>query len=114
MKPDGLQTAALAIYALSMLAIAASSAHFARIEAVKIPMQWGIDGQPTWFASRAVGLWWMLYFAAAFGLGLIAFAYFLDRSAATGLWFLVMGFSAICAGIQLWHLNAVAKWAANS
>jgi hypothetical protein len=105
MKPDGLQTAALAIYTLSMLAIAASSAHFgARIEAVKIPMQWGIDGQPTWFASRAIGL---------FGLGLMAFAYFLDRSAATGLWFLVMGFSVICAGIQFWHLHAVAKWAAN-
>lgn len=25
--------------------------------AARIPMQWGLDGKPTWTASRAVGLW---------------------------------------------------------
>lgn len=28
-------------------------------------MQWGLDGQPTWHASKAVGLWGMVAFALA-------------------------------------------------
>ncbi|MBR1121865.1 hypothetical protein JQ628_10115 [Bradyrhizobium lablabi] len=36
-----------------------------RIRSDRIAMQWGLDGQPTWHASKAVGLWGMVAFALA-------------------------------------------------
>ena len=36
-----------------------------RIRSDRIAMQWGFDGKPTWYASKAVGLWGMVAFAFA-------------------------------------------------
>lgn len=42
----------------------ACNIHFgSRIGGDRIAMQWGLDGRPTWYASKAVGLWGMLGFA---------------------------------------------------
>jgi hypothetical protein len=29
----------------------------ARIKGTRMPMQWGLDGKPTWTAPKAIGLW---------------------------------------------------------
>jgi hypothetical protein len=34
-----------------------------RISSDQITMQWGFDGSPTWYASKAIGLWGMVAFA---------------------------------------------------
>jgi hypothetical protein len=36
-----------------------------RIKSDRIAMQWGFDGESTWYASRAVGLWGIVVFALA-------------------------------------------------
>ena len=48
---DGLSIAALAI-----IASTAQSAWKRIPKGVRIPLQWGADGKPTWRASKAVGL----------------------------------------------------------
>jgi hypothetical protein len=46
--------------------LVASNLYFGpRIRTDQIAMQWGFDGQPTWGASKAVGLWGMVAFAIA-------------------------------------------------
>lgn len=41
------------------------------IDAAKVPMPWGLDGNPTWYAPKAIGLWFPLVFAALIGSILI-------------------------------------------
>ncbi len=48
---DGLSIAALAI-----IASTAQSAWKRIPKGARIPMQWGLDGKPTWRASKALGL----------------------------------------------------------
>jgi hypothetical protein len=36
-----------------------------RIKSRRIAMQWGTDGEPTWYARKALGLWGMVAFALA-------------------------------------------------
>lgn len=46
--------------------LAAGNLYFGpRIRSDQIAMQWGVDGRPTWHASKAVGLWGMVVFALA-------------------------------------------------
>jgi hypothetical protein len=114
MKIDGLQTFALGIFVLSLVVIAASSFHFGgRIVTPKIPMQWGIDGNPTWYAARTIGLWWMAYFTLSVGIGLIVLGFYSESAKAGTIWYAVIAFSMITAATQIWHLNAVSKWAAS-
>lgn len=50
----------------SVVFMAACNLHFGpRIESDGIAMQWGLDGRPTWYSSKAVGLWGMVGFALA-------------------------------------------------
>jgi hypothetical protein len=114
MKLESLQPLALGVFILALVVTAASSLYFgARIETAKIPMQWGFDGKPNWYAARTVGLWWLLYFTLAIGLGLIALAHFSEQDKASTIWYTVIAFSVITAAAQVWHLNAVSKWAAS-
>jgi hypothetical protein len=46
--------------------MAASNLYFGpRIADDRVAMQWGIDGRPTWYAPKAIGLWGMVGFALA-------------------------------------------------
>lgn len=101
------------VFALAILVIAGSAIHYGgRISISRIPMQWGTDGNPTWFAPRIIGLWWLLYFTAVIGIGLFVLAHFTDGGKANTIWYVAMFFSATTAITQIWHLRAVAKWAA--
>lgn len=114
MKIDALQTLALAVFVLALVVIAAASLYFgARIATSRIPMQWGFEGRPTWYAARILGLWWLLYFTLSIGFGLIALAHFSENPKATSIWYTIIAFSVITAVSQVWHLNAVSKWAAS-
>jgi hypothetical protein len=46
--------------------LAACNLYFGpRIRRDQIAMQWGLDGEPRWYVSKAVGLWSMVAFALA-------------------------------------------------
>jgi hypothetical protein len=46
--------------------LAACNLYFGpRIRSDRIAMQWGFDGEPTWYASKVVGLWGVVAFALA-------------------------------------------------
>jgi len=48
----------------SVAFMAACNLYFGpRIGSDRIAMQWGFDGRPTWYASKAIGLWGMVGFA---------------------------------------------------
>jgi hypothetical protein len=113
MRFDTLEAVALVVFAASLFVIAAASIHFGpRIAVQDIPMQWGTDGRPTWYAPRIIGLWWMLYLAVAVGGGLLALAHVATGPATGKMWLASMALSVIMAGVQVWHLNAVTRWAA--
>lgn len=52
------------MFVLIAMAAVAAIANL-RIPAGRIPMQWGFDGKPTWFAPRMAGLWFVVALAAA-------------------------------------------------
>jgi hypothetical protein len=113
MKTEGLPIFSIAIFVLAIAVIASSAIYYGgRISIERFPMQWGFDGNPTWFAPRAIGLWWLLYFTVTIGAGLLVLAHFSSSENGNTMWYAVMFFSAAAAVTQLWHLNAVAKWAA--
>lgn len=108
-----LQTLALGVFILAVLVIAAASIHFGgHIATAKVPMQWGIDGNPTWYAPRTIGLWSMMGFTLAIGGGLLAMMRFVESEKVTGLSYGLILLSVTMAVTQIWHLNAVSKWAA--
>lgn len=108
-----LQTLALGVFILAVLVIAAASVHFGgRVATARVPMQWGIDGKPTWYAPRTIGLWSMLGFTLVIGGGLIAMMRFAESEKVTSLSYGLIVLSVTMAATQIWHLNAVSKWAA--
>ena len=58
-------TVILIALAAGLAFIAGCAIRYGReITAPRIPMQWGTDGRPTWFAPRLVGLWFSFGFTA--------------------------------------------------
>lgn len=58
-------TADLVFWPVVAFLIACNLRFGPRITSRQIAMQWGFDGRPTWYASKAVGLWGMVAFALA-------------------------------------------------
>lgn len=57
----------------SLFVMAAANALLSpRIALQRLPMQWGIDGKPTWYAPRLAGLWGLPMLALAVRAGLYA------------------------------------------
>ena len=113
MKTEGLEILSIATFVLAIAVIAGAAIYYSgRISIPRIPMQWGTDGNPTWFAPRTIGLWWLLYFTVAIGIGLFVLAHFADSGKGNTIWYVLMFFSATTAVTQVWHLNAVVKWVA--
>jgi len=54
------------IFWCAIVFMAACSLYFGpRIKTERIPMQWGLDGRPTWTAPKTVGVWFMVAFSLA-------------------------------------------------
>jgi hypothetical protein len=79
-----------------------------RITSDRIAMQWGLDGKPTWFASKAIALWGMVGFALAVRLLIwAAMTYAPDKVNGPELGLLL--FSVTVAVLHLWLLHTAAR-----
>lgn len=72
-----------------------------RIPANRIPMQWGFNGKPTWFAPRAAGLWLPVAIAAAA-------LFFSHYAGAAGSELNAVALATLAA--QLLHLVLLRRW----
>jgi hypothetical protein len=80
-----------------------------RIKAASVPMQWGFDRRPTWYAPRLVGLWGAIGLVVAVRLLVVALErYNPDKvhNAAYGIILL----SIISAVVHAGFLTAVTRW----
>ncbi|CAO4152296.1 hypothetical protein LPLAFNJD_LOCUS3661 [Methylorubrum aminovorans] len=98
-----------------LAAIAAISAinltYGGNIKTEKVPMQWGVNGQPTWFAPRAVGLWLIVAILAVTAPGVFLNTRQKAGSASDWYWIgMIATFCFIAAGYA-WHISAVIAWA---
>jgi len=81
-----------------------------RIKTAVVPMQWGFDGNPTWYATRLVGLWGPIGFALAIRLLIFALERYVPdkvHNAAYG----ILIFSIVVAAVHVGSLIAAARWA---
>ena len=77
-----------------------------RIRATRVPMQWGLDGKPTWYAPKIVGLWGALLFVLATRTGIYAMqVYDPDRIRA-----LDMGLAGMGAVLAVTQLFLLRRW----
>jgi hypothetical protein len=95
-------------YCAVVAAMTAAAFYFgSRIRAQKIPMQWGVDGRPTWYAPKPIGLW------APICVTLVGGPLFLlghPQSAHYAALGLIM-FSVIMAAIYGVYLALLVRWA---
>ena len=102
------------VFVLALIVMAGCSLHFApRIPTSRVPMQWGFDGAPTWYAPRLVGLWGPLGFVIAVRLFIAAAAHYTpDKVHHVDIG--IVGLSVVMAAVHAWHLRAVTRWAKQS
>jgi hypothetical protein len=100
------------VFGIALVVMAAVSIHFAgRITAPKVPMQWGINGEPTWYAPRLVALWFSVGLAVLVRLFILFMeVYDPDKlhNAPIGL----VLFSVIITIVHILQMSAAARWAA--
>ncbi|MGA7810896.1 DUF1648 domain-containing protein [Bradyrhizobium sp.] len=54
------------VFALAVALVVTFNLYFGRrIERERIPMQWGLNGQPTWYAPKWFAMWGMVVFMGA-------------------------------------------------
>lgn len=94
------------VFCAAILIVIGCSLYFGpRIKGERIAMQWGVDGRPTWYAPRQIGLWWMVAFMLAVRLFIwAASTYFPAR--VHGIDAGIIGLSVIGAGAHLYVLMA--------
>lgn len=108
MSTNGIQTGDV-VFCLAIVAMVACSLWFgSRIDTAAVPMQWGVDGKPTWFAPKLLGLWFFVGLAL---LVRVIFYFQVDadgvRKAAQGL----ITFSVVIATVHAGYLIAILRWA---
>ncbi len=102
--------ATLIALATGLAFIAGCAIHYGRqITSRRVPMQWGLNGAPTWFAPRVVGIWFAFGFTALVSAGLLIAAQYEPQKLA-GLIFALV----IVTGTNMWmqavHLKRVIRW----
>lgn len=107
MSTNGIQMDGL-VFGLALVVMVACSLWFgARIGTAAVPMQRGFDGNPTWFAPKLVGLWFLV------GLALVVrliFHFRVDPDGIRTATSLIV-FSVLVAVIHAGYLIAVLRWA---
>lgn len=76
-----------------------------------IPMQWGIDGRPTWYADTTIGLWMPVAILAV--VAPLLFRQIKQASPQTGArtWIGMIATSGFLLAVYAWHVSAVLAWA---
>ena len=102
--------ATLIALATGLAFIAGCAIHYGRqITALRVPMQWGLNGAPTWFAPRVVGIWFAFGFTTIVSAGLLIAAQYEPQKLAPLIFALV-----IVTGTNMWmqavHLKRVIRW----
>ena len=98
------EIAAAAVLVLTLLSLVANQ----RLQAMReIPMQWGFDGKPTWFASRPLALSFTPMIAAAMLSAVAAKTAFLPNGTVT---LAAISLTLIC--VHVFYLWMVARYAA--
>jgi hypothetical protein len=101
----------LIAFLLDLIFIGGCARHFSsRINSKKIPMQWGSDGEPAWFAPRLLGIWWQLYFTFIVGGALFVMSCYVAKEKIPALCVAIVLVSVAGAATQLFHLKAVVRW----
>jgi len=117
MKINNTQKITIFILFASLIISAAISLYYNSILSIDtFPMQWDLNGEPTWYAPRLYGLW-------AFPVIQILICSFLalpvlfmngqQQTNANGLMlciFVILSALSLSA-IQLWHFHKVVQWA---
>lgn len=80
-----------------------------KIAAPRIPMQWGTNGRPTWFAPRLVGLWFSFGFTAIVSAFLLVLAHHEPQNL-TGLIVAIAIVIGTNMWVQVYHLNRAISW----
>jgi hypothetical protein len=100
------------IFGIALALMAGASIHFGgRVTAPRLPMQWGFNREPTWYAPRLIALWFSVGLAVLVRLFILV----LETSAPEKLNQASLGlilFSVIIATAHVIHLRAAARWAA--
>jgi hypothetical protein len=101
----------LMAFLLDIIFIGRSARYFSsRINSEKVPMQWGIDGNPIWFAPRLFGIWWQLYFTLIVGGGLFVMSLCVAKEKIPALCVAIVLVSVVGAATQVFHMKAVVRW----
>jgi hypothetical protein len=102
-------------YASFALMIVLTSAinlyHAPRIGTAKVPMQWDFSGNPVWFGSKLVGLWFPVLLGILVGSMQI---YKIRQAEAQPLfwdWIILIALCCFVLGVHAWHISAIAAWA---
>jgi MFS family permease len=101
----------LIAFAIGMMFIGGCAIHYGRkISSKRIPMQWGADGKPIWFAPRLLGIWFSFYFTlivSAF-LFILAFHEAIEKLPSLGVAMAIVVATNVAA--QMYHLRRVLRW----
>jgi hypothetical protein len=93
----------------ALLVVIACNLYFApRIRSDKIAMQWGLDGKPTWYAPRWLGLWGVIPFMLAVRFFIWAAVIYTPQYV-HGVDPGILGFSVAMVVCQLYILSKAAK-----
>lgn len=102
--------ATLVALAFGLVFIAGCAIYYGRqITSQKIPMQWGSNGTPTWFAPRLVGLWFSFGFTTIVSAVLLILALYHPQKL-TGLIVAMVIVTGTNMWLQVYHLKRVIRW----
>lgn len=97
-------------FVLALVVMGGCSLYFApRIQVSRMPMQWGFDGRPTWYAPKVVGLWGPLGFALVIRLFVLAAAHYTPDKVHYVNHGIVI-FSVVIAAAHAGNLLAATRW----
>ena len=84
-----------------------------RIKGERVPMHWGLDDKPTWYAPKWVALWGMVLFMLAIRLSVWLASTYAPQSvhrAALG----IVGFSVVVTAVHIFVLKMAEEAAEDS
>ncbi|MCP3393070.1 hypothetical protein NLM27_30420 [Bradyrhizobium sp. CCGB12] len=111
---DNVIAATLIALAVGLAFIAGCAVYYGRqISSPRIPMQWGPDGQPTWFAPRLIGLWSSFAVTAALSVFLLILALH-EPQKLTALIVATVSVIGTNMWFQVYHLKRVIRWQAET
>jgi hypothetical protein len=97
------------VFCAAVLIVIGCNLYFGpRIQGERIPMQWGLDGKPTWSAPKQIVLWGMVAFLLALRL-LIWAASTYDPARVHGVEIGIIGMSITVVAAHLYTLMAAKK-----